>query len=87
MKKINFKKFSIYQDILKTKSADYDIRSQLSDLLFKYGNGMLAHNLCHLIFESEAEIELDERQINYLGEFIEQYCTPAIIDSFNELIT
>lgn len=82
MPKINFKEFPVYKDFKKTETEKHDLRNQFSDLLFRLGDGMKAHRLCHLISESEGEIEVSDKQVEYLKSFTEKFCTPAIIESF-----
>lgn len=86
MKKVNFQEFKVFQNIEKTDTLIYDIRKDLSDLLYRLGDGMLAHKLCHTIFESQGEIELDQEQADYLIRFAGRHCTPAIITSLNEAL-
>ncbi|MBV5348913.1 hypothetical protein JZU61_04555 [bacterium] len=86
MAMINFKEFKVYQNMAKTEMAYFDIRMQLSDLLFKKGDGMLAHTLCHLIFDSDGEVELDTHQFGYLMKFANENCTPAVIETLLEFV-
>lgn len=84
--KVNFKSFKVFQNIEKTEAVFIDIHKQLADLLYKFGDGIEGHALCHLIYETEGECELSERQAEYILVFVRQRCTPAIIDSIEEAL-
>lgn len=84
MKKVNFRKFKVFQDIEKKSFVEIDIVNQISNLLYKVGDGMMGHHLCHLIYESDGEIEVNEKQEEYLIALAKKECTPQIIDSMEE---
>ena len=86
MKKINFKKFPLYTNIEKTDIRYIDIHKEFAELLYNRGDGIVAHMLSHLIYESNEAVEIDDKQEAYLVQFIKTFCTPAMIESFEELI-
>ena len=86
MKKVNFKNFKVFLSVDKLQFAHFDIRKQFSDLLYQFGSGMSAHLLCHLVFESDGEIEISDEQSDYLIEISKKHCTPSIIDSLKQAL-
>ncbi|HPC13737.1 MAG TPA: hypothetical protein PLN36_05160 [Bacteroidales bacterium] len=86
MKKINFKKFPLYANIEKTDIRYIDIHKEFAELLYNRGDGIVAHMLSHLIYESNEAVEIDDKQEEYLVQFIKTFCTPAMIESFEQII-
>lgn len=84
MSKVNFKEFPLYMNLQKTQVERVDIREQMSNLLYRYGDGIEAHSLCHLIYESEGVTELTPRQAEYLRAFAERFCTPSVLESITD---
>ena len=83
--KINFKEIKIYKDIAKTKVAVVDIQEEVANDLYEKGQGIGFHALALKIYNTDGEIELDEKEYGLLMAYANQMCTPAIIDALQSL--
>ena len=86
MPKVNFTQFKIFTGPSKEKSIEGDVRESLSELLYKKGTGVIALSLSTRIYESEGELELSPKDLQYLKDFAEIYCTPQFISSLESNI-
>lgn len=84
---INFKEFKIYNDFTKTSFNIADTRKLFVDGLYNWPNGgMIAHTLCHKIWDSEGEVEINEDELNLLKTLVEMGGNCGLIDGLNEQI-
>lgn len=81
MKTINFKNFTMFNDISKETSAIVDARRDVADNIYKSTNGIAALDLSLKIYNSTGAIELSDEEYALLEAFINT-CTPRFIESF-----
>lgn len=81
MKKINFRTFAFFTDITRENTVKQDVARELADLIYKNGNGVLAHDVALRIYESKGDVELTDEEVAYLEGFM-RGLTPAFQDSF-----
>ena len=81
MKKINFRKFRFFTDIARENTTEQDVSHELADLIYKQGNGVLAHDVALRIYEAKGDVELTDEEVAYLEGFM-RGLTPVFQDSF-----
>lgn len=81
MVKINFEQMTFYRDIAKTDAVTTNIKSQLADNIYKHGQGIAHHALALKIYNSQGECELTDDEYRLLVGYVEQMCTPMVIDA------
>jgi hypothetical protein len=81
MKKIDFKQFSLYTDIARTRRETLDVREAFANVLYCRINGIQAHSLAFSIYKSDGEITLSDDEAKIISTVAAQYCTPAFIDA------
>lgn len=84
--KINFKELPLYTGISKQNKVVCDARESFADVLYSHCNGIRSKNLALKIFNSVGEIELSEEDVQLVLMASNSFCTPAFIDSLNELL-
>ena len=82
--KINFEQLRVYNDIAKTKAQVIDAKVQVADALYQNGFGIASHALAFKIYNSQGDCELTEEEYQILMSFVEQKCTPMIIEAFKQ---
>ena len=87
MTKIDFSKLTVYTDITKKKAVVRNVREQVANDLYTHGQGIAFHALALKIYNSTGEVELDDKEYDLLMNYVNQMCTPAIIDAFKNLKT
>lgn len=80
--KINFEQLKVFTDIAKTNVAVTNVKVQIADALYQNGFGIAAHALAFKIYNSSGECELTDEEYQILMAFVEQKCTPMIIEAF-----
>ncbi len=83
--KINFKEFKTKHSF---KSDEYDIsdlREDFADLIYTKSIGIRGLKLAEKIYQSEGEIELDERELELFFMVVDDICTPQIVDSIHNI--
>ena len=85
MTKIDFSNITIYTDIAKTKSVVKDIREEVANDLYAHGQGIAFHALALKIYNSTGVVELDDKEYGLLMNYVEQMCTPMVIDAFRNM--
>ena len=80
--KINFEQLKVYTDIAKTNETVTNVKVQIADALYQNGFGIACHALALKIYNSQGECELTDEECQILMSFVEQKCTPMIIDAF-----
>lgn len=87
MTKINFTHIKVYTDIAKKNAIVKDMKEQVANDLYMHGQGIAFHALALKIYNSTGEVELDDKEYDLLMNYVNQMCTPAIIDAFKNLKT
>ena len=83
--KINFEHLKVYTDIAKTNVTVTNVKVQIADALYQNGFGIAAHALAFKIYNSSGECELTNEEYQILTDFVEQKCTPMIIEAFKNV--
>ena len=81
MKRINFKKLEVFTDITKRRKVTIDVRESLANLFYLKASGIMAHSIATRIYESDGEVEIDERELDFFLGVISGNCIPAIVDA------
>ena len=84
--RINFKELPLYTGISKQKRVVCDARESFADVLYSHCNGIRSKSLALKIFNSDGEIDLTEEDVQLIVMASNSFCTPAFIDSLNELL-
>ena len=82
--KINFEQLKVYTDIAKTNATVTNVKVQIADALYQNGFGIAAHALAFKIYQSSGDCELTDEEYALLMSFVEQKCTPMIIEAFKQ---
>lgn len=82
MIKIDFTNITVYTDIAKTKAVVKDLKEEVANDLYMHGQGIAFHALALKIYNSQGEVELDDKEYQLLMNYANQMCTPMIIDAF-----
>lgn len=85
MAKINFEQLKVYTDIAKTNATVINAKVQIADALYQNGFGIASHALAFKIYNSQGSCELTDDEFKLLMGFVEQKCTPMIIEAFKNL--
>ena len=83
--KIDFEHLKVYTDIAKTKETVTNVKIQVADALYQNGFGIANHALAFKIYNSNGECELTDDEYKLLMAFVEQKCTPMIIEAFKNI--
>lgn len=81
MKKVNFKKFQLWSGIDHSQTIDVDVRLDLANLIYRYGD-IRGMDLALRIYRSEEEVVLNPEEVEYLDRFISGHCSPQMIEAF-----
>lgn len=81
MKRINLKELEVFTDISKSRKVTVDVRESLANLFYLKANGVMAHSIATRIYESNSEVEIDERELDFFINVVTQYCIPAVVDA------
>ncbi len=76
---------TFYRDLAKTDAVTTNIKEQLADNIYKHGQGIAHHALALKIYNSQGSCELTDDEFKLLMGFVEQKCTPMIIEAFKNL--
>jgi len=83
--KINFEQLTVYTDIAKTNATVANVKVQIADAMYQNGFGIASHALAFKIYNSQGDCELTEEEYQILMSFVEQKCTPMIIEAFKNV--
>lgn len=83
--KLNFERIEVFDDVAHTQCRIVNIKKDLADLLYKFGNGIAAHALALKIYNSQGEQEYNDEECAMIGNAA-QLCTPAFIDAINTML-
>lgn len=83
--KIDFEHLKVFTDIAKTKETVTNVKVQIADAMYQNGFGIATHALAFKIYNSEGICELSDEEYKNLMNFVEQKCTPMIIDAFKNI--
>lgn len=83
--KINFEQLKVFTDIAKTRETVTNVKVQIADALYQNGFGIANHALAFKIYNSQGECELTDEEYQLLMAFVEQKCTPMIIEAFKNI--
>lgn len=83
--KIDFEHLKVYTDIAKTNETVMNVKLQVANDLYAHGQGIAFHALALKIYNSKGEVELDSQEHQLLMNYVEQMCTPMIIEAFKNL--
>ena len=83
--KVNFEKLIIYTDIAKKNKVESDVKEGIADAMYQHGHGIASHALALKIYNSQGDCELTEQEYAILMEFVNNQCTPMVIDAFQNL--
>ena len=83
--KIDFEHLKVYTDIAKTNVTVTNVKVQIADALYQNGFGIASHALAFKIYNSSGECELTDEEYQLLMSFVEQKCTPMIIEAFKSI--
>ena len=84
--KINFEKLKVANDIAGSSFTEINIKEAFANSVYKGCAGMEYHALAHKIYESNGEIEVNDRE----AELIKQaatLCVPAIYDAISNTLS
>lgn len=84
--KIDFEHLKVFTDIAKTKEIVINVKVQIADAMYQNGFGIADHALAFKIFNSQGECELTDKEYQLFTAFIEQKCTPMIIEAFKNAV-
>lgn len=82
MVKINFKEVRVFLDVAHKVAEVRDMREQVANDLYQKGQGIAFHALALKIYNTQGEVELDDKEYGLLVAYAEQMCTPAVIEAF-----
>lgn len=85
MLKINFKEFKTKASFKNDEYIVSDLRESFADLIYAKSIGIRGLKLAEKIYQSEGEIELDEKDEELLFMVIDELCTPQIVDSIHSM--
>lgn len=85
--KINFKKVVVFTDITKTTTTTKDARSEFANILYTDWNGLIAHSLSLRIYESDGEIEISEKEAEFIKNVAGARCMPSFYDGICKQLT
>jgi hypothetical protein len=85
--KINFEQLKVFTDIAKTRETVTNVKVQIADALYQNGFGIATHALAFKIYNTNGECELTEEECQILMAFVEQKCTPMIIEAFKNAMS
>jgi len=85
MVKIDFSKIKVYTDITKNNAVLKDLREEVSNALYLHGQGIAFHALALKIYNGKGVQELDDNEYGLLMNFVNQMCSPMIIDAFKNV--
>ena len=83
--KLDFENVKVSADLKHEYETTVDLKEQFAELIYQKGMGLKAHALALKIFNSTADTDFNDAEINLLKTFTEQNCTPMIIDAINTL--
>lgn len=86
MKKLNFKELPIRLSISSQDVITMDVKEQFANLVYTQTSGVASHALALKIFNSDGLVELDDSESDILKDVVGKFCTPAVIDSVNDLL-
>ena len=81
MLKINFKEFKIKVSFNSNEYVSSDLRESFADLIYTKSMGFRGLKLAEKIYQSEGEIELDEKDEELFFMVVDEICTPQIVDA------
>lgn len=81
MIKINFEDITVFADIERKTALRKNLKQEVANSLYQYGQGIAFHALALKIYNSKGELELDDEEYELLMAYARQMCTPAIIDA------
>lgn len=84
--KIDFTKFPCYVDIRKAAKKEMDVRYELSNAMYTYGNGIVMGALAMKIYNAGGEADYSEQEIEAIRSFAKGL-SPLFSDSFNDYLT
>ena len=85
--KIDFEHLKVFTDITKTNETVMNVKVQIADAMYQNGFGIAAHALAFKIYNSNGECELTDEDYQILMSFVEQKCTPMIIEAFKNALS
>lgn len=85
MVKINFSAIRVFKDLAKTKAEVKNMKEEVANDLYQNGQGIAFHALALKIYNTQGEVELDDKEYSLLMAYANQMCTPAIIDALQSL--
>lgn len=83
---INFKEFPLYANITKSKTIELDVREDFANMIYMKTQGIRSHALAYKILQSAGDTEYDEQEVQIIKQVAEAYCTPAFVDSLNDIL-
>ncbi len=83
MKKINFKRFEIYNAISHKEVVVHDCREEFANIIYLNGNGVACHALAMKVYKSEGDTEFSEEEISMMKKFADKFGSLAFNDSID----
>ena len=85
--KIDLMNLKVYTDLKHEQCTNVDIKEQLAELIYQRGTGIQAHALALKIYNSTEDTDYTTQEYNLLKGYVNNFCTPIIIDAINNLNT
>lgn len=83
---MDFKNIEVYTDLKKQNKTIVDLQESIADLIYQKGYGIQAHALALKIYNSDADTQFTDSELQLLQEFVNKFCPPMIIDAITNYI-
>lgn len=85
MGRIDLSKLKVYNDLSRKNSTEIDIREEFANVIYRGFPGMQYHSLCHKIYDSMGEVELNDNECRLIKDAAST-CIPAVYDAIVETL-
>lgn len=83
--KVNFRKFPVWSGISKKGKVIIDVAEELANVIYMNIPGVAATSLAMKIYQSDADVELDEREAGIITSAMEMF-TGVFADSLDDVL-
>lgn len=80
MKRINFERIEIFEDIEHTRCRVCNVKKDFANAIYQNGLGIESHALALKIYNSSGEAEFSEPEVELIKKYAAQ-CQPAFYDA------
>lgn len=85
MKKINFERIEIFEDIAHTRCSVVNVKNDFANAIYQKGSGIESHALALKIYNSSGETEFNEAEVALIKRYASM-CQPAFIDAITKIL-